>query len=164
MGTSAGGNLALAVTNSLILQGSRSKIRGVVVLNALTSHGEGIPSEYQDLHTSYFENATDVPMVDKHFLDLTMEMTKLKPSDTHAFATLSPCLKEFPRTWIATSEKDVLRDDGIVLEKMLVAQNVGVKRKHYLGFGHCFWVFPQLPKRQEFLEDVVEGIAFVLQE
>lgn len=53
--------------------------------------------------------------------------------------TLSECLNEFPRTWIATCEKHPLRDDGVVLEKMLIARDVAVQRKHYNGFGHYFW-------------------------
>ncbi|PQE19429.1 hypothetical protein CJF30_00009888 [Rutstroemia sp. NJR-2017a BBW] len=163
IGASAGGCLALAVTNSLILSGLRSRIRGVVALCPISAHPESIPKDYQGMYTSHLENAKDVPIINKQALEVFFNAAQLNPLDAKSFVTLSKCLKEFPKTWIVTCEKDPLRDDGVVLEKMLSAQDVVVRRKHYNGFGHCFWIFPQLAKREEFLGDVVHGIEFVLE-
>lgn len=135
---------------------------GVVALSPISAHPESIPKEYQSTYTSRMENAKDVPMINKQVLDVFFDAAQLNPFDSKSFVTLSKCLNQFPRTWIVTCEKDPLRDDGIVLEKMLIAQEVVVQRKHYNGFGHCFWIFPQLAKREEFLADVVKGIEFIL--
>ena len=104
-----------------------------------------------------------MPVINRHVLDVFFNAAEVDPFDDTHFVMLSDRLKEFPRTWMVTCEKDPLRDDGVILEKMLVAQGVVVQRKHYKGFGHCFWIFPQLDKRMEFLADVVSGVKFIIQ-
>jgi acetyl esterase/lipase len=85
------------------------------------------------------------------------------PTRRYSFRYSIRSVKDFPRTWIVTCEKDPLRDDGVILENMLIAHGVVVQRKHYNGFGHCFWIFPQIDKRLELLADVVNGVKFVIQ-
>jgi versiconal hemiacetal acetate esterase len=102
-------------------------------------------------------------VINRQVLDVFFNAAQVDPLDATHFATLSDRLKEFPRTWMVTCEKDPLRDDSVVLEKMLSAQGVVVHRKHYKGFGHCFWIFPQLDKRMGFLADVVNGVKFFIQ-
>lgn len=104
-----------------------------------------------------------MPVINRQALDVFFTAAQVNQVDATHFVTLSDRLKEFPRTWIATCENDPLRDDGVVLEKMLSDQGVVVQRKHYKGFGHCFWVFPQLEKRRELLADVVNGVRFIIQ-
>jgi versiconal hemiacetal acetate esterase len=104
-----------------------------------------------------------VPVINRQALEVFFTAAQVNHVDATHFVTLSDRLKEFPRTWIATCEKDPLRDDGVVLENMLRAQGVEIQRKHYKGFGHCFWIFPQLEKRRGLLADVVNGIRFVTQ-
>lgn len=58
-----------------------------------------------------------------------------------------------------------MRDDGVVLEAALKHAGVAVKRDHYMGLPHYFWFFPQLgEKTQDFLENVAEGIRWVVKE
>lgn len=69
----------------------------------------------------------------------------------------------YPTVYIATCEKDVLRDDGVVLENMLRDSGVKVKRDHYMGFPHYFFVFPSITMSKVFLDNLVKGVRFVLE-
>ncbi len=68
----------------------------------------------------------------------------------------------YPPIYLATSEKDILRDDGVILELMLKDAGVKVKRDHYIAYPHYFFVFPSLKMSHVFLENVVKGVKFVL--
>lgn len=121
IGASAGGCLTLSVKNSLILSGLRARIRGVVALCPIAAHLESISKDYEDMYTLYSENAEDVPIITKQVLELFFGVAQKDPFDAKSFVTLSECLKKFPKTSIVTCEKDLLRGDGVVLEKMLSA-------------------------------------------
>lgn len=69
----------------------------------------------------------------------------------------------YPAVYIATCEKDVLRDDGVVLENMLKDLGVKVKRDHYMGFPHYFFIFPSIRTSRVFLENLIKGVKFVLE-
>jgi versiconal hemiacetal acetate esterase len=76
--------------------------------------------------------------------------------------TLSPNLSSYPPVYIATCEKDILRDDGIVLEHMLQDAGTKVKRDHYGSFPHYFFIFPSVKTSLTFILNAVQGIKFVL--
>jgi versiconal hemiacetal acetate esterase len=162
IGESAGACLALQVTNTFIGKGQKSKVRGVVVLCPITAHPANIPERHKDIYNSYEDNATDVPLISKSVMETFIGAANLDSNSPKHFVTLSQNLKEFPPTFIITAEKDPLRDDGVLLERMLHEEGVKVKRKHYDGFGHVFWIFPMLKKRDVLLLDATEGIKFVL--
>ena len=85
-----------------------------------------------------------------------------QPDDPDIFPVYSPNLKHFPPTWISTCSKDCLRDDGIIMAKMLEKEGVKVKRVHYEGFPHFFHIIYAIPKSQVAIQDMVEGVKFVL--
>lgn len=101
-------------------------------------------------------------MIDKKVMDTFFASAQMDPMDPSHFITVSDEIAEFPPTFIVTTAKDPLRDDGVVLHEMLRDNGVVVKRQHYDGFGHVFWSFPMLKKREVFLRDTCEGIKFVL--
>lgn len=84
------------------------------------------------------------------------------PEDATVFTTISPYLSSYLPVYLLTCEKDILRDDGIVLEHMLRDAGVKVRRDHYVGYPHYFFVSPSLKKTQIALLSIVEGIKFVL--
>lgn len=137
-------------------------MRGIAALCPITSHPASIPKKYKDIYKSYEENATDAPLLNESVLNTLMEAAKLDSNNPGHFVTLSKHLSNFPPTFIITTEKDPLRDDGLLLETILLENGVKVKRQHYEGFGHAFWIFPMLKKRGVFLSDAVEGIKFIL--
>jgi versiconal hemiacetal acetate esterase len=71
-------------------------------------------------------------------------------------------LSFYPRVYLVTCEKDILRDDGIVLEHLLRDAGATVKRDHYEGYPHYFFVFLSLEMSRMYLSNVVQGINFVL--
>ncbi|KAL3418248.1 lipase 2 [Phlyctema vagabunda] len=162
VGGSAGGGLALSVADKLIREGRRDLIKGVVALNPITTHFDNPPEKYKDIYTSCVENATGVPIIDLHCMNVSYESSAAQPTDATVFVSISPNLTSYPPIYIATCEKDILRDDGIVLEHMLQDAGVKTKRDHYIGFPHYFFVFPSLPTGKLFLQNVVKGVRFVL--
>lgn len=70
IGGSAGGGLALAVTDKLVRNGQRHLIQGTVAMNPITSHMDNPPAKYKHLYKSYTENAVDVPLIDRHCMDV----------------------------------------------------------------------------------------------
>ncbi|KAL1970453.1 hypothetical protein VTN77DRAFT_4097 [Rasamsonia byssochlamydoides] len=162
IGGSAGGGLALSVTDKLIRNGKRNLIQGTVALNPITSHMDNPPAKYKHIYKSYTENAVNVPVVDRHCMDVSFESSGAQPTDSTVFVSISPHLASYPPVYIATCEKDILCDDGVVLEHMLKDAGVKVKRDHYLGFPHYFFVFPSIKTGRTFLTNVVESIKFVL--
>ena len=151
------------MASTLIKAGQRDHISGVVALAPVAVHPDNVPVGFKDIFTSYKENGSGVPIIDAATMRTFFDAVDCKPNDELTFVTLadSTVLKEFPRTYIATCGKDPLRDDGVVLERMLQRQSVDVVRKHYEGLPHYFWILP-LEKSKVFLEDVTEGVKYVL--
>ncbi|QSZ33964.1 hypothetical protein DSL72_005544 [Monilinia vaccinii-corymbosi] len=162
IGSSAGGNLALAVGNHLVATGKRNRIQGIVALVPITAHPSSLPAAYAPHHTSYEENGSGVPIIDRHTMDVFFASVEADVQDSRIFVTLSPHLDKFPPTYIAICGKDPLRDDSKVLEIMLREKGVKTKSDYYDGMPHYFWVFPDTPFREEFLVNVCEGVKFVL--
>lgn len=125
-------------------------------------HPASVPEEYRAIYTAWDDNGDGVPMISREVLETFIESAKMDVNDPTHFITGSDGLEMFPPTFIVTAEKDPLRDDGVVLQRILQDSGVNVKRKHYEGFGHVFWTFPMLKKREVFLADACEGIKFIL--
>ncbi|KAJ9662429.1 hypothetical protein H2201_006138, partial [Coniosporium apollinis] len=145
-GGSAGGQLALAVVNRLVASGRRSQVQGCIAVDPITCHPDNCPGQYKNIYTSYKENGVGVPVVNASDMRDALAAAASKPDDTDTFPVLSPHLGEFPPVWIATCGKDCLRDDGVVMVKLLEDAGVKVKRVHYDGFPHYFHVLPMINK------------------
>ena len=101
-------------------------------------------------------------MIDRKVMETFFASARMDPTGPSHFITVSEELGEFQPTFIITTEKDSLKNDGVVLDHMLRDNGVVVKRQHYDGFGHVFWTFPMLKKRDVFLRDTHDGIKFIL--
>lgn len=201
IGGSAGGGIALAVTDKLIRNGKRHLVQGTGVLNPITTHMDNPPERYRGMYTSYTEYAANnnAAVIDRHCMDVSFGIffsfffmsgiykysycictvcadlftgvqnkknpgsSAAHPTDSTIFVTLSRHLSSYPPVYIATCEKDILRDDGVVLERALGDAGVKrVKRDHYVGFPHYFFVFPSVKTGRTFILNVVRGVRFVL--
>ena len=158
---SAGGGLALLVTDVLLEEGNSSHVQGVVAIVPITAHPSSIPVEYKSQYTSYEENGSGVPIIDASTMKTFLEAAGCKYDDPRTFVTLSQNLSRFPPTYISTCGKDPLRDDGRVLEAMLKRVDVKTRSDHYSGVPHCFWLFPNT-NEEEVLANVVKGAQWVL--
>ncbi|OAL56025.1 carboxylesterase [Pyrenochaeta sp. DS3sAY3a] len=164
IGGSAGGGLALQVANELAKHPeTRHHIKGVAAFVPVTLHYANVPEEYKTMYTSYEENAKDVPMIDKNSMDLFFSYSAADARDPGAFAALATDTHEFfPPTYLMTCEFDPLRDDGVVMEYALKKAGVTVKRDHFDGFPHYFWVYPTIPERTIFTAKLIEGLRWLL--
>ncbi|OJD37755.1 sterigmatocystin biosynthesis lipase esterase stci [Diplodia corticola] len=169
MGGSAGGALAFGVVRRLALAGEEARCAGAVGVFPVTVHGEAPPERWRTLHGSYRELWDEAPVVrgadQKEVLDIAAERSPEDPLLAVKFTYEEETLKKFPRTYIATAGKDLMRDDGVVLEAALKEAGVPVKRRNYEGLPHYFWFFPQLgEKTMRFIEELAEGVRWVLAE
>lgn len=70
IGGSAGGALALAVADKLIRNGHGELLRGIVVMNPITAHMDNPPAIYKDIYQSYTQNGINVPVIDRHCMEV----------------------------------------------------------------------------------------------
>lgn len=58
---------------------------------------------------------------------------------------------------------DPRRDEGIVFSELLEAEDIPTRTKVYSGLPHGFWqICPSLPESQEAIQDLLEGVAWLL--
>jgi len=162
IGGSAGGGLALTVTDQLIKAGEKNKVQGIVAMVPITAHPSSIPSKYASQYTAWKENGNGAPVVDWGTLTTMYETAGADPHDEKTFVTLSQGLKDFPPTYICTCGKDPLRDDGKVLEMMLKEEGVRTKSDFYEGMPHYWWLFPGVKGADKFFENLVGACKWVV--
>jgi versiconal hemiacetal acetate esterase len=48
------------------------------------------------------------------------------------------------------------------MEHVLEKAGVKVRSDYYEGYPHYFWIFPSINDSQKFVQNLIEGIRFVL--
>lgn len=166
IGTSAGAGLALSATRAALLGHKdlpTNVIKGVIALAPVTLHPDNVPAKFQGEYVSYQENGHNVPIIDKSSMEAFFASVGVKPTDPNYFVGLDEVIQQhFPPTYVVTCDVDPLRADGTVFVGSLQSNGVEVKHDHYSGLPHCFWIFPTLPETETFLENLFEGIRWVL--
>ncbi|KAJ4035299.1 hypothetical protein NW761_014881 [Fusarium oxysporum] len=166
IGTSAGGALALAVARKVRLRHtalSQDAIKCVVAFNPVVFHTGNVPEQYSSQHTAFNENKENTPIIDLETLTSFYNLCNLKTDDADYFVGLDQASHQlFPPSYIVTCGLDPLRDDGKVLAESLESRGVPVRRDHYDGLPHCFWVVPTLPESAEFLKNAIQGVTWVM--
>ena len=59
---------------------------------------------------------------------------------------------------------DPLRDDAFVMEHALKGAHVPTKHDYYKGLPHYFWAFATLPETQTYIENLVKGIDWLIEQ
>lgn len=138
IGTSAGGNLAIASALKLIDTGHRSILRGVAALAPATVHPDAVPEELLSRYQSFREEA-DCPIDTAHAMfgnggfwgscfvhsvrfpitDVALPDMYTNKVSSYTSVLLHDKLHELPPTYIAVAAKDVLRDDGLLFKHLL---------------------------------------------
>lgn len=86
----------------------------------------------------------------------------MDPKDSNTFTALATDNhKNYPPTYITSCEFDPLRDDAYIIEAALKKAGMPTKHNHYKSLPHYFWTFP-LPERQQFLDDLVGGVKWLI--
>jgi versiconal hemiacetal acetate esterase len=126
-------------------------------------HRDTIPQQYKAQYQSYYDNGENVPIINATSMDQFLDYTGCQANDKdYLIGNDMECFGKLPPTYIVTCEFDPLRDDGKILEMALKEVGVPVKRDHYDGLPHCFWVFPTLPETQRFVANTFAGIGWVI--
>ena len=90
---------------------------------------------------------------------------ELRPifTDPYFAPLAAPDLHRVPETYIATAQYDVLRDDGILFAKRLLAAGVEVKHAHYDNAYHgSVILMGHMKTSMKILDDVLEYLAVKL--
>ena len=152
----------MAVAYKLVSSGQGDKISGLVSMAGMILYPEMVPEQYQHLHKSYVDNGGPVPIVTgdemKMAFDQIVGKAGTKNVDFFPLVGGANALKGFPRTYIINTDKEALRDDGLVLEAALKDAGVPVKRDNLPGLPHYFWCFPVEKAGKRFRDTLVQGI------
>jgi len=164
-GLSAGGQLAFAVALRA-RDASIDGLVGVVALIPVTVHPDGVPEKLQSGYTAMEEH-------DQHTVNTAGAMRDFwkafgaPPTDTYGSPLLHPGIKDLKKVYMAVAGHDTLRDDGVLMKKMLEDARVPVKFDFYDGYPHFFfaWPSPKLAEPQkQFMDNLAEGVKYVLAE
>ncbi|EME86810.1 uncharacterized protein MYCFIDRAFT_49459 [Pseudocercospora fijiensis CIRAD86] len=165
-GGSAGGALAFQIANQVVQDPElKDSIKGIVAMVPATTHWDSIPEKYKSKHKSYEENKEGTPIIDKKSMEIFFEHLgpKADPNDPNVFTILATDNHaKYPPTYLTSCEFDPLRDDAYIMEEALKEAGVPVKHDHYKGMPHYFWIIPAIPEGQEYVSNLLQGIAWVL--
>ena len=147
LGGSVGGNLAFGNALKLIDQGQGSKVKGIAAMVLVTVHPSAIPPQLKDKYTASEEHAFHT-INTKAAMEVFFDTYGALPKDKYTSCLLHSLLKDLPRTYIAESGADTLRDDARLMKEALEQAGVEVKYDSYEGYPHYSWSFPfQAPGR-----------------
>lgn len=159
-GDSAGGQLAAAAANRLCQSPGEEFLRALLLLYPVTDHPDGN-------HPSYYENATGYGLEarlmrwfwDQYAAGASPDDPNLSPLRLHTIPALPPTL-------IATSEYDVLRDEGIAYGEKLKAAGIAVTHLHAPDMHHNFPTHPatvaRFPQSVTALQQIAEWLQRTL--
>ena len=69
-GCSAGGTLSCGLAKRLAEKGQQHKLKGIMNLAGGTMHPDNVPERLAGQYKAIYENAVDVPIVDRHVMDV----------------------------------------------------------------------------------------------
>ena len=69
-----------------------------------------------------------------------------------------PGLSKLPYVYSATSNKDPMHDDAMMLRHKLKQEGVEITLREYNGYPHFFHILSQLKMSQQFMADLAEAI------
>jgi len=153
-GDSAGGNLALALTMTLMEKGNGLPA-GLVLLSPwtdMTASGE-----------SYRTNAKMDPILDMEYMD--MIASAYAGENNLKNPLISPIFGDFrgfPPTYIQVGENEILLSDAVELARVMEESAVSVKLDIFEGMWHVFQMTP-LKAAKEAMNRVAEFIYQVLE-
>jgi versiconal hemiacetal acetate esterase len=116
-GVSAGGQLAFATALRGVDEGA-GELVGVVALIPATVHPDGVPEKLRPEYTAMEEH-------DQHTINTAGAMRAFwdafgaPPTDPYGSPLLHPRIKDLKKVYMAVAGHDTLRDDGVLMKKML---------------------------------------------
>lgn len=165
-GTSAGGNISAVLSILARDEKLSPPLTGQYLsIPAVVPSKKYVPEKYQHMYLSMEQNAHGVPILPKAAIDMFMDGYR-PDNDSPLYNVLSNPKghANLPAAYFQVNGMDPLRDEAIIYEKMLREDNgIRTKLDMYPGLPHGFWgFFPMLKKSNEFREDMVQGMGWLL--
>lgn len=154
MGDSAGGNLAIVVTNQLIKMGHRDLITQVVPVYPVTDSTREYESNklYSD---GYYLTSKAMANFTRDYMSSPEDI-----NDVRANPLLEEDLSQFPPTFILTAGFDPLRDQGEAFVEKLRAAGCEIQHKRYDNAIHAFFGLKDFGKKGlQAVDDVAEFLV-----
>jgi versiconal hemiacetal acetate esterase len=157
--------LALQVANRIAADPTkRGTVKGVAAVVPVTLHYDNVPEEFKSIYKAYQDNEKGEAVLDIDSMKNFFAVAGVEdPKDSDFFTALATANhKNFPPTYFASCEYDILRDDAYVMEAALKKAGVPTKHDHYKGFPHYFWIFPSIPESKQFVENLINGLKWLV--
>lgn len=166
-GTSAGGNIAVVLSHLARDEGLSPPLTGVYLNVPLVLAPEVVPEKYLPLYKSRNQNAT-APVLNKAFMDMYTEA--YAPNvQSYIWSPINwPGGEEshagLPRTYFQICGLDVLRDEGLIYERVL-RKGYGIETRVdiYPGLPHMFVPnYPAHSSSKKYPQDTLSGLGWLL--
>jgi len=166
-GTSAGGNIAIVLSHLARDEALSPLLTGLYLNVPLVLAPEAVPEKYLPLYKSREQNAYS-PVLSKAFMDMYTEAYEADlqsyvwspinwPGGEKAHAGL-------PRTYFQICGLDVLRDEGLIYERVL-REDHGIETRVdvYPGLPHMFVPnYPSHSSSKKYPKDTLAGLGWLL--
>ncbi|KAK9784539.1 putative Esterase/lipase/thioesterase [Seiridium cardinale] len=167
-GISSGANFAGVIAYTARDRGLTPAITGVflsIPVALWPSAYHLIPPDWKDQLLSIEQNK-DAPILTPQGLALIQESYQAPPEDVRLSFLLNDSHAGLPRrAYFQICGLDPLRDEGFLWEKLLQKHSGARSKVHvYSGLPHGFWRFTQIKASAEWLDDLSEGIHFLLRD
>ncbi|PNS21081.1 hypothetical protein CAC42_3418 [Sphaceloma murrayae] len=163
-GVSAGGNLSIVLTQNAIEQKIQPPLTGVWLCVPLTFHDERhVPDEYKKFYLSRKENAASAVLSEKTIQAFNGHCQQDPDSQWYSAMNNKEPFKGWPPTYIEVNGCDPLRDDGIIIDKMLRKNGTKTKFTAWPGLPHAhFALLPDMQLKKQAARDTMKGFAWLL--
>jgi acetyl esterase/lipase len=165
-GTSAGGNIAAVLQVKAKTDGLSPPMTGAALLIPAVTSQASPPAKYASEIKSLEQNK-DAPILDQNHINIFMDAYK-PDVESPLFNVLGlddDQLKGTSPTFLQVCGLDPLRDEAMIYERELRRLGVTTNIKVYPGVPHGFWgVFPTWQKSRDFVDDTIQGVAWLLEQ
>ncbi|KAF2222847.1 Alpha/Beta hydrolase protein [Elsinoe ampelina] len=163
-GISAGGNLSLVLAQNAIEQSISPPITGLWLCVPLAfptkSH---VPEAFQPFYLARQENANAAILGEKTIEAFHHHCGQDESSKWYSPSNCSAPYDNFPPSYIEVDGCDPLRDDGIIVEKILRGKGIKTKLTAWPGLPHAhFALVPDQELKRSAARDTMRGFAWLL--
>ncbi|KAM6527604.1 hypothetical protein FALCPG4_008659 [Fusarium falciforme] len=164
-GTSAGGNIAIVLSHLARETGLSPQLTGVYLNVPLVLAPEAVAPQDLHLYRSREQNAL-APVLNKAFMDMYTEAYAADVG-SHIWSPYNwpgpEPHKGLPPTYFQICGLDVLRDEGLMYERVLRTEyGIRTKVDVYPGLPHMFVPnFPEHPSSRKYPVDALKGLGWL---
>jgi acetyl esterase/lipase len=168
-GTSAGGNIAAAITHLARDEKFSPPVTGAHLMIPAICSIDDLPSKYQKDQHSWEQNE-HAAILSRKACDLFYDCYVPSESDRGS-ELFSPLIFKtghagLPPSYLQVCGADPLRDEALIYERVLrEEEGLATKVDVYPGLPHGFWsVFPTIESSKKFVEESVKGVQWLLEQ